>query len=556
MHRIRHPSTVAVLPSPTEAGDYGYYTPGDPETDTPPTTVTAPALNRIQEELCGIVEGAGLSLDAEDNGQAWTVLKHVQGIRSATGAATAEGSTPDTKALIATSLGSVSGAGSAQIACGLGSVTGAGSAQVACTIGQVGGANSLGAASQGATVSGANAAAVACDSVTASGDRALVAASEGLAEASGDRSAVIASTGGVASGPESAVIAGAGEASGTATAVIASDSECDAAVSRAAVIASQSSDAGDAGKANAAVLASASTQALGDRSAVVASSGGTATGTQAAVVASNGGQASGTQAAVVASASSAASGENAAVLASDGGIASGDEAAVIGSFSSDATAARSLVVASRYTENATAQSIAGGNDDSGTPSPSTANQTWRIESVTGDIYHSGSIGGFGADYAELFPNATLGPLPLGRLVALDGEGVRLADPGDDAIGITSARPAVLGDSAWAGWAGRWQRDVFGAYVLDDEGRRVQSPEYDPARPYAPRSERPDEWTAVGLLGKLPLAVDASVRPGDYVAPGGDGVGTKAAKPTRVRAMTSLAEFDEHAGYAVVRCLVR
>ncbi len=596
MKRITHPTTASELPTPAETGDPGYFTGGNPGIGVPATRLTADWANRVQEEICAVVEDVGgVSLDGEDNGQMAAALHGARGIRSGD-AGGVSGPTPDQAAVVASSAGTADGLTSL-VGASSGSRTNAGgwdtavlassggvavgnqsaviasrdtspstpcevhgdrSAIMASSVATIptGAAQTaiVGSTSAEAAATTSNALAAASSSASLDGDQVAVIAGGGSTGASSSKAAAIAGDGS-ATGTKAAVLGGDGTASGTAAAVIASDSDCEASVSRSAVIASQNSDAGAATKANAAAVASVNSAATGDQTASLASQGAVVSGTNAAAVASVSSQASGAQSAALASQGGIASGDNAAVLASTSAIASGDQAAVIGSSDSDATAARAVTVASRYTINDIAQSIAGGDDPTGTPEPSTGNQTWRIESVTG-LITCDSLTETGADYAELFPNASPGTLPHGRLVALEGEAVRLAGPGDDPIGITSARPAILGDAAWSSWSGRWVRDVFGAYVLDDEGRRIQSPDYDPARPYVPRTQRPDEWTAVGLVGKLPLAIDQTVKPGDYVRPGPHGIGTKSAKRTGVRAMIILAEHDQDAGYAVARCLVR
>lgn len=557
MQRITHPTTVSELPSPAETGDPGYFTGGDPGNGVPATRMTAAWANRVQEEICAVVEDVGgVSLDGEDNGQMAAALRHVRGIRSEPSGETLSWTTPDPKAAVAAAVVTVSGAQAAAVASLASSVPGNNAAAVASAGVTVSGETAAAvAASSGVTVSGTQAAAVASKLGTVAGTNTAILASGGSTGAAAEKAAVIAGDGS-ATGTKAAVLGGDGTASGTAAAVIASDYACEASVSHSAVIASQSSDAGAANKANAAAVASVNSYATGDQTASLASQGAVVSGTNAAAVASISGQATGAQSAVLASQGAIASGDNAAVLASQAAIVSGDQAAVIGSSDSDATAARAVTVASMYTINDVPNSIAGGYDPAVTGPPSTGSMTWRLESETGTLKVDSAVDAGGADYAELFPNASPGTLPHGRLVALEGEAVRLAGPGDDPVGVTSAKPAVLGDAAWSGWTGRWQRDVFGAYVLDGEGRRIQSPDYDPARPYVPRTQRPDEWTAVGLVGKLPLAVDQTVKAGDYIKPGKDGIGTKSAKRTGIRAMVMLAGFDEAVGYAVARCLVR
>ena len=109
----------------------------------------------------------------------------------------------------------------------------------------------------------------------------------------------------------------------------------------------------------------------------------------------------------------------------------------------------------------------------------------------------------------------------------------------------SVEAAVVGDSAWAAWTGKHERDRFGQTVYEDyellcwgpydeesksyktqttrqamidAGREADIPEdaitvvkqrqklaadYDPDREYIPRKDR-QEWQAIGLMGKLPL----------------------------------------------------
>lgn len=69
MFRIDHPSAVAELPTPGAAGTPGYFGAGDPGSSTAATTVTADWANAIQEEIVGVIVGAGLDLDKANNGQ-------------------------------------------------------------------------------------------------------------------------------------------------------------------------------------------------------------------------------------------------------------------------------------------------------------------------------------------------------------------------------------------------------------------------------------------------------------------------------------------------------
>lgn len=52
----------------------GVFVGGDPSTNTKGTIVTADWLNAVQEELAGLVEALGGTLDPEDNGQVYALL--------------------------------------------------------------------------------------------------------------------------------------------------------------------------------------------------------------------------------------------------------------------------------------------------------------------------------------------------------------------------------------------------------------------------------------------------------------------------------------------------
>ena len=62
----------------------------------------------------------------------------------------------------------------------------------------------------------------------------------------------------------------------------------------------------------------------------------------------------------------------------------------------------------------------------------------------GNLNVEGVVNVNGSDYAEKFES--IEDCPVGRFVTLDGEKIRLAQPGDDYIlGVTSENPAIIGD---------------------------------------------------------------------------------------------------------------
>ena len=169
--------------------------------------------------------------------------------------------------------------------------------------------------------------------------------------------------------------------------------------------------------------------------------------------------------------------------------------------------------------------------------------------AAGSGYWDGVGDAGAADYAEYFEWADGNPSNedrVGMSVSMVGNKIKIAEDGDVVMGIVSARPAFVGDSASLGWQGKWETDVYGRRVQQDitvysweevveneDGKLVTkkqeyrhdkipenvtvpddatsvvrqedklSAEYDADADYVPRSNR-KEWSAIGLMGKLKL----------------------------------------------------
>ena len=187
---------------------------------------------------------------------------------------------------------------------------------------------------------------------------------------------------------------------------------------------------------------------------------------------------------------------------------------------------------------------------------------WRIESLGGVIRATSHLT-TGLDYAEYFP-ALRGPHPPGRILSLAGREARIAGAGDHVLGVVSVAPGVVGGDDGLGWSGRVARDKWGAplYEEDEDGLQIlrKATDYDPGRPFVPRSERPDEWTCVALMGQVRVAVDASVRVGDRIVPGHWGIGRRKrwwhrARGRAIRCMEIERPYDAEDGCAIAWCLV-
>src|SRR5699024_12599829 len=84
--------------------------------------------------------------------------------------------------------------------------------------------------------------------------------------------------------------------------------------------------------------------------------------------------------------------------------------------------------------------------------------------------------------------------------------------------------------------------------------RKENPNYDPNKKQKPRSERPDEWTLVGLVGQVYVRIDETVRQGDYIKSGHDGIGTVSDEKTGILVMKITKEHTDDFGIA--RCLIK
>lgn len=178
---------------------------------------------------------------------------------------------------------------------------------------------------------------------------------------------------------------------------------------------------------------------------------------------------------------------------------------------------------------------------------------------SGNGTFGGQVGSTGSDYAEYFEWADGNPEAedrVGYLVALDGDKIRLATPGDEILGIVSGTVAVLGDNYEWQWQGKYLTDDYGRVIYDMvdkyeeyEGEQVYmgtfpepriNPDWDETATYIPRAKR-KEWDAVGLLGKLYVRDDGTCEPNDYITVGADGIATTSLQKTNMRVMSRKSE---------------
>lgn len=102
MHRIDDPSAVTAIPVPLQPGTPGYFTDGSPTIGEDATIVRADWANAVQEEICNVIESAGITLSKTDRTQLLQALAKLTRLRltapitfyvSTTGDDTADGLT-------------------------------------------------------------------------------------------------------------------------------------------------------------------------------------------------------------------------------------------------------------------------------------------------------------------------------------------------------------------------------------------------------------------------------------------------------------------------------
>lgn len=194
----------------------------------------------------------------------------------------------------------------------------------------------------------------------------------------------------------------------------------------------------------------------------------------------------------------------------------------------------------------------------GNGSGSTASNCFRVDSQ-GRVY-AAEYNTSGADYAEYFEWADGNPKNedrRGMLVTFGGakqktyihddmynEDIEILQSdkivfanGDEILGAVSCRPSVIGNACEEHWHGKYKTDVYGDYILDEDGKPRLSDDYDSEREYIPRSQRP-EWAAVGMVGRLIIRDNGKCQPGGYVT-ARQGVGYPTLSETRTRCLRRI-----------------
>lgn len=153
----------------------------------------------------------------------------------------------------------------------------------------------------------------------------------------------------------------------------------------------------------------------------------------------------------------------------------------------------------------------------------------------GNIYAGGAYKTIGADYAEYFEwldGNTKNQDRVGLFVTLDGDKIKLANHGDYILGVISANPSIVGNSAELDWHDRYKTDVYGRLIYDESHNPIVNENYDDTLEYVPRGAR-KEYDKVGLLGQLVVQDDGTCEINGYCTASVDGMATKSDSGYRV-----------------------
>lgn len=185
--------------------------------------------------------------------------------------------------------------------------------------------------------------------------------------------------------------------------------------------------------------------------------------------------------------------------------------------------------------------IGNGLDRTSTTLPSNAFRVTAAGAVMGTQNYTAS----GADYAEMFEwvdGNHDNEDRRGLFVTLDGEKIRPASADDDYIlGVVSATPSVVADAQTDDWGKKWETDIFGERLLDENGAWILNDNFreEDNESYVSRLDRM-EWAAVGLVGKLIVVDDGTCEVNGYCSSTNGGIATKSEAGYRV-----LSRIDEN-----------
>lgn len=225
-----------------------------------------------------------------------------------------------------------------------------------------------------------------------------------------------------------------------------------------------------------------------------------------------------------------------AVFGYDNEIINYDNCFVAGS-ENHVTADYQAVIGHRAKQNRTSSEGAGILFNIGNaPSSGVANQSSAMQvDFSGNVYAGGAYKTVGADYAEYFEwldGNVDNQDRIGLFVTLDGDKIKLANHGDYLLGVISANPSIVGNSAELDWHDKYKTDVYGRLIYDESHNLILNENYNDTLEYIPRGAR-KEYSKVGLLGQLVVQDDGTCKINGYCTASANGVATKSDSGYRV-----------------------
>ena len=175
--------------------------------------------------------------------------------------------------------------------------------------------------------------------------------------------------------------------------------------------------------------------------------------------------------------------------------------------------------------------IGNGHEKDGTL---TQNSAMQVD-FSGNVYAGGAYKTIGADYAEYFEwldGNVDNQDRIGLFVTLDGDKIKLANKDDYILGVISANPSIVGNSAELDWHDKYKTDVYGRLIYDESHNPIVSKNYNDTLEYVPRGAR-KEYSKVGLLGQLVVQDDGTCEVNGYCTASVNGVATKSDSGYRV-----------------------
>lgn len=154
---------------------------------------------------------------------------------------------------------------------------------------------------------------------------------------------------------------------------------------------------------------------------------------------------------------------------------------------------------------------------------------------SGNVYAGGAYKTIGADYAEYFEwldGNVDNQDRIGLFVTLNGNKIKLANKDDYILGVISANPSIVGNSAELDWHDKYKTDVYGRLIYDESHNLILNENYNDTLEYIPRGAR-KEYGKVGLLGQLVVQDDGTCKINGYCTASVNGVATKSDSGYRV-----------------------